>query len=156
MTAARTFIIRSANHGYKLLYMPLRCRLPIGQLRSRLRQLSINTRHILNIHYPDRHLIALLIYNDYEVEFRSQLKKFEIPVRDDYDALDPSELRDPDYKDWDEANRTGVARGLFLCCILHALDYLKGLVKQTVAKLFANKGYIDRNEFPEHFPVKKT
>ncbi|PHZ07319.1 uncharacterized protein RHIMIDRAFT_275067 [Rhizopus microsporus ATCC 52813] len=71
MAAARTFSVRSANHGYKFLYLPLRRRLPIGQLRSRLRQLSINTRRVLSIHYPDRHLVALLIYNDYEAEFCS-------------------------------------------------------------------------------------
>ncbi|RCH88818.1 hypothetical protein CU097_010597 [Rhizopus azygosporus] len=77
MAAARTFSVLSANHGYKFLYLPLRRRLPIGQLRSRLRQLNINTRRILSIHYPDRHLVALLIHNDYEDELRSQLKKFK-------------------------------------------------------------------------------
>ncbi|KAG1173448.1 hypothetical protein G6F70_008658 [Rhizopus microsporus] len=46
------------------------------------------------------------------VEFRSQLKKFEIPVQDDYVPLDSSDLRDPDYADWDEANRTSESRGL--------------------------------------------
>lgn len=156
MAAARTFSVPSANHGYKFIYLPLRRRLPIGQLRSHLRQLNISTRRILNIHYPDCHLVALLIHNDYEVELRSQLKKFKIPIQDDYDPLDPSNLRDPEYDDWDEANRTTAARGLFLCRILHALDYLKGPVKHAVANFFANKGYLDRNDFPELFPVKKT
>ncbi|ORE05921.1 hypothetical protein BCV72DRAFT_329990, partial [Rhizopus microsporus var. microsporus] len=45
--------------------------LPIGQLRSHLRQLSINTCRTLNIHYPNRHLVTLLIHNDYEVELLS-------------------------------------------------------------------------------------
>ncbi|ORE01901.1 hypothetical protein BCV72DRAFT_319794, partial [Rhizopus microsporus var. microsporus] len=130
--------------------------LPVGQLRSRLRQLNVNAHHILNINYPDRHLVALLIHNDYEVELHSQLKKFKIPIQDDYDPLDPSSLRDPDYDDWDEANRTAAARSLFLGCILHSLDYLKGSVKQAVTNFFANKEYIDHNEFPELFPVKKT
>ncbi|KAG0815849.1 hypothetical protein G6F18_013061 [Rhizopus arrhizus] len=79
MAAAGTFSVRSTNHGYKFLYLPIRRRLPIGQIRSRLRQLNINTRRILNIHYSDRDLVALLIHNDYETELRSLLKKFEIP-----------------------------------------------------------------------------
>ncbi|CEG78862.1 hypothetical protein RMATCC62417_13401 [Rhizopus microsporus] len=99
MAAARTFSIRSANHGYKFQYLPLRCRLPIGQLHSRMRQLNINTSHILNIHYPDHHLVALVIHNNYEIELRLLLKKFGIPVQDDYDLLDPSNLRDPNYDD---------------------------------------------------------
>ncbi|CEG66011.1 hypothetical protein RMATCC62417_02671 [Rhizopus microsporus] len=138
MAAARTFSVLSANHGYKFLYLPLRRRLPIGQLRSRLRQLNINTHRILSIHYPDCHLIALLIHNDYE------------------DELHSSNLRNPDYDDWDEASRTTAAGGLFLRRILHVLDYPKGPVKQSVASFFANKGYIDRGDFPELFPVKKT
>jgi hypothetical protein len=91
-----------------------------------------------------------------EAELRSQLKKFEIPVQDDYDPLDPSNLRDPDYDDRNEANRTSVARDLFLCRIFHTLDYRKCPVKQAVANFFANKGCIDRNEFPKLCLVKKT
>ena len=154
MAAAGTFSVRSTNHGYKFLYLPIRRRLPIGQIRSRLRQLNINTRRILNIHYPDRDLVALLIHNDYETELRSLLKKFEIPVQDDYDPLDPSNLRDPKYDDWDEAERTCAARGLFLCRILRALDHLRGPIKRAVASFFANKGYMDRGDFPELFSVK--
>ncbi|CEI91937.1 hypothetical protein RMCBS344292_06213 [Rhizopus microsporus] len=75
---------------------------------------------------------------------------------DDYGPLDSSNLRNPDYDDWDEASRTTAAGGLFLRRILHVLDYPKGPVKQSVASFFANKGYIDRGDFPELFPVKKT
>ncbi|KAL4215033.1 hypothetical protein AB4K20DRAFT_1791862, partial [Rhizopus microsporus] len=156
MATARTFSVPSANHGYKFLYLPLRHHLPIGQLRSRLRQLNINTRRTLNAHYPDRHPVALLIHNDYEDELRLQLKKFKILTQADYDPLDSSNLRNPNYDDWDKASRTTVARGLFLCRILHALDYLKGPVKQSVASFFANKGYIDHGDFPELFPVKDS
>ncbi|KAG0764393.1 hypothetical protein G6F16_006911 [Rhizopus arrhizus] len=156
MAAAGTFSVRSTNHGYKFLYLPIRRRLPIGQIRSRLRQLNINTRRILNIHYSDRDLIALLIHNDYETGLHSLLKKFEIPVQDGYDPLDPSNLRDPKYDDCGEADRTCAARGLFLCRILRALDHLRGPIKRAVANFFANKGYMDPGDFPELFPVKNT
>lgn len=33
----------------------------------------INSSRVLDIHYPDRHLVALLIHNDYESDLRSQL-----------------------------------------------------------------------------------
>ncbi|CEG74918.1 hypothetical protein RMATCC62417_10046 [Rhizopus microsporus] len=89
MAAARIFSVPSANHGYKFLYLPLYRRLPIGQLCSRLRQLNINTRRILNIHYPDRHFVALLIHNDYEDKLCSQLQRFKIPIRS-FRSLKPS------------------------------------------------------------------
>ncbi|KAL4209314.1 hypothetical protein AB4K20DRAFT_1969898 [Rhizopus microsporus] len=78
------------------------------------------------------------------------------PYRDDYDPLDPSNLHNPIYDDWDEMSRTTAAHSLFLCRILHALDYLKAPVKQSVASFFANKGYIDRGNLLELFSVKKT
>ncbi|ORE06602.1 hypothetical protein BCV72DRAFT_249946 [Rhizopus microsporus var. microsporus] len=156
MAAACTFSVRSANHGYKFLYLPLRRRLTIGKLRPRMRQLNINTHRVLNIYYPGRHLVALLVHNDYGVELYSQLKKFKISVQDDYDPLDSSNLRDPDYDYWDEANMTCTVRGLFTYHILHAFSYLKGPVKQTIADFFASKGYIDRNEFSELFSAKQT
>ena len=65
-------------------------------------------------------------------------------------------IRDPKYDDWDEAERTCAARGLFLCRILRALDHLSGPIKRAVANFFANKGYMDRGDFPELFPVKNT
>ncbi|ORE08416.1 hypothetical protein BCV72DRAFT_334511 [Rhizopus microsporus var. microsporus] len=91
-------------------------------------------------------------FNEFGNEFMQDVEEswsFEFPVQGDYDSLDPLNLRNPDYDDWDEANRTRAARDLFICRILYALDYLKGPVKQTVTNFFANKGYIDRNEFPE-------
>ncbi|KAG1179342.1 hypothetical protein G6F70_001110 [Rhizopus microsporus] len=41
MTAARTFSVSFANHGYKLLYLPLRRHLPIDELRSKLKKFKI-------------------------------------------------------------------------------------------------------------------
>ncbi|ORE20195.1 hypothetical protein BCV71DRAFT_281404 [Rhizopus microsporus] len=58
---AYAFIPPSSNQDFKYLYVPVLC--------SDYDACS----HALDIHYPGRHLIALLIHNDYESEFRSQL-----------------------------------------------------------------------------------
>ncbi|KAG1369222.1 hypothetical protein G6F61_012519 [Rhizopus arrhizus] len=91
--SARTFSSPSTNQGFKYLHLSIQRRLPIRQIRSLLRRLHINSSHVLDIHYPDRHLVALLIHNDCEAEVRSQLENFEIPLRDDYDPQDPNSLR---------------------------------------------------------------
>ncbi|CEG74418.1 hypothetical protein RMATCC62417_09642 [Rhizopus microsporus] len=92
---ARTFSLPSSNQSFKYLYVPAQRRIPISQLRSRLRRLHINSSRVLGIHYPNHHLVALLLHNDYESELHSQLNKFTITVRDEYDPLDPANLRDP-------------------------------------------------------------
>ncbi|KAL4206396.1 hypothetical protein AB4K20DRAFT_1998931 [Rhizopus microsporus] len=95
VAAARTFSSPSANQGFKYLYAPVQRRIPISQLRNRLRCLYINSIRALDIHYPDHHLVVLLIHNDYEPELRSQLNKFLITVRVEYDPLDSTNLLDP-------------------------------------------------------------
>lgn len=61
-----------------------------------------------DIHYSDRHLVALLIHNEDKAGFRFQLKKFEFFLRDDYDPLDPNDFQNPfyNYFDQDEKERT--------------------------------------------------
>lgn len=73
----------------------------MGQLHSFLRWLYINSSRILDTHYLDCHLVVLIIHNNYEAGLHSQLKKFDIPLRDDCDSLDPNNLWDPFYDDFD-------------------------------------------------------
>ncbi|KAG1135640.1 hypothetical protein G6F37_013919 [Rhizopus arrhizus] len=51
-TAARFLQPPSENQGFQYVYIPTKARVPVGQLRSRLRQLDINNSRILDIHYP--------------------------------------------------------------------------------------------------------
>ncbi|KAG1455501.1 hypothetical protein G6F46_000829 [Rhizopus delemar] len=50
-----------------------------------------------DIQYPDRHVVSLLIHYGYENEIREQLHKVHILVRDDFDPLDPENVRDPEF-----------------------------------------------------------
>ncbi|KAG1052662.1 hypothetical protein G6F43_005209 [Rhizopus delemar] len=83
--------------GFKFIHLPIQCRLPLNQLRSSLHRLHINTRRILNIQYPDRHVVSFLIHYGYENELREQLRKVHILVRDNFDPLDPENVRDPEF-----------------------------------------------------------
>ncbi|KAG1318852.1 hypothetical protein G6F62_012137 [Rhizopus arrhizus] len=79
--------------GVKLTHVPFRRRLSLQQLRSNLRRLHINTHQNLDIHYSDRNLISFLTHIGYKTELRLRLSKFNITVRDDFDPLDPSIIR---------------------------------------------------------------
>ncbi|KAG1175842.1 hypothetical protein G6F46_009509 [Rhizopus delemar] len=93
--AARTFSPPSTNHG------------------SLLRRLPIKSSCVLDIHYPDRHLVAFLIHNDYEAEVHSQLEKFEIPLCDDYDPLDPNNLQNSYYDNFNQDEKECAAWSVF-------------------------------------------
>jgi hypothetical protein len=118
--------------------------------------LLINSSRVLDVHYPYRHLIALLIHNDYEAEVRSQLEKFEIPLCDEYDPLDPNNLRNPDYDNFDQDEKECAAWGVFAQRVIRAIRRLKGPVQRTVARFFVNKGILATVVLNELFPAKQT
>ncbi|KAG1150723.1 hypothetical protein G6F37_007840 [Rhizopus arrhizus] len=94
-----------------------------------------NASHVLDVHYPYRHLVALLIHNDDEAEVRSQLENFEIPLRD-YDPLDPNNLRNSDYDNFDQDEKECAAWGVFAQRVICAIRRLKGPVQWAVARFF--------------------
>lgn len=147
--AARLLQPPSANQGFQYLYLPTKARVPIGQLRSRLRKLDINNNRILDIHYPDRNVVALLIHNDYEDELRSQLKRFKISLKDDFDPCDPKILRDPKYVDFTDEERTNLAFMHHCNRMERALRFIRVPVKFAVARHFFNKGWISKQTLEE-------
>ena len=115
-----------------------------------------NSNRVLDIHYPDRHLVALLLHNDYEAEVRSQLEKFEIPIHDDYDPMDPNNLRNPYYDDFNQDEKECAAWSVFTQRVILAIRHLKGPVQRAVARFFVDKGIIASVVLNELFPVKQT
>ncbi|CEG73418.1 hypothetical protein RMATCC62417_08808 [Rhizopus microsporus] len=135
--AARTFSHPSANQDFKYLYIPV----PTNQLRSRLRRLHVHSSRILDIHYPDRHLVILLIHNDYESEPRSRLNKFAITVRDEYDLLHHANLRDPVRSKWNHQDRADYAFSTFADRLIRAIRRIRTPVQRAVARFFVEKGF---------------
>ncbi|KAI7848675.1 hypothetical protein BDC45DRAFT_415132, partial [Circinella umbellata] len=62
-----------------------------------LRHLNINTSRILDISFPGRNIIGLLVHHHYlpEIIFIMQIAK--IPVLKDFDPTHPDNLKDPKY-----------------------------------------------------------
>ncbi|KAG1497132.1 hypothetical protein G6F47_011433 [Rhizopus delemar] len=81
---------------------------PIGQLRSRQRKLNIDNNRILDIHYPDRNGMVLLVYNGYSDERRPQLKRSKFILKDNSDSCDPKTLCDSKYANATDEERTGL------------------------------------------------
>ncbi|KAI7848508.1 hypothetical protein BDC45DRAFT_596258 [Circinella umbellata] len=69
--AIRFFQPPSANQGFQYLYFNTKTRMPIGQVRRHLRSININNGRILDIYYPEKNILALLIHNDFTDELKS-------------------------------------------------------------------------------------
>jgi hypothetical protein len=140
---ARQFSSPSEPAAFKFIHVPVRRRLPMQQMRANLRKLHINTRRILDIQYPDRNVASFLIHIDYETELRSQLSKLKISVRDDFDPLDPSTIRDPDLINETIDRKIQHARHFFFSRLCSSLQRFKTPLYNTVANFFVQSGLID-------------
>ncbi|KAI8330247.1 hypothetical protein EDC96DRAFT_579931 [Choanephora cucurbitarum] len=83
----------SENQGFKYLYIPTKARISVGQLR----RLNINSSRILDIHYPARNIVAILVHSDYALDLKSHLKQVKITTKDDFDPCNGQNLLDPRY-----------------------------------------------------------
>ncbi|EIE91859.1 hypothetical protein RO3G_16570 [Rhizopus delemar RA 99-880] len=123
-------------------------------IRTRLRKLDIKNNRILDIHYPDRHVVALLVHNDYVNELRAQLERFKITIKDNFDPCDPEILRDPKYADLSTAEPANYALMHHSDRMVRALKYIRVPVKYTVARYFYSKGWISKTTLEETLPNK--
>ncbi|KAG1137689.1 hypothetical protein G6F37_011048 [Rhizopus arrhizus] len=152
--AARLLQPSSTNQGFKYIYFPTKARVPIGQIRSRLCKLDINNNRIIDIHYPDRNIVALLIHNDYEDELRKQLQCFKVTIKEDFNPCDPQVLRDPKYADHTPAERENLAFMHHCNRVERALQCIRAPVKFAVARYFYSKGWISKQLLQETLPAR--
>ncbi|KAG1458164.1 hypothetical protein G6F46_006842 [Rhizopus delemar] len=81
-------------------------------------------------------LIHITHQHPYEAEIRSQLCKFNIIVRDDFDPLDPSIIRDPTFINQPINCKIHRARKAFLHRICIALQRLKTPIYNIISNFF--------------------
>ncbi len=136
--------------GVKLTHVPFRRRLSLQQLRSNLRRLHINPHQNLDIHYSDRNLISFLIHIGYKTELRLRLSKFNITVRDDFDPLDPSIIRNSTLVIETIDCKIQPARKSFLHRIYTALQRFRAPNYNAVVNFFVQSGLIDLEDLASY------
>ncbi|RCH88658.1 hypothetical protein CU097_007440 [Rhizopus azygosporus] len=153
-TAARFLQPPFENQGYQYIYTPTKARVPVGQLRNRLRQLDINNSRILNIHYLTHNVVALLVHSDYAFELKSHLQKFKVRTKGDFNPCDGSILMDHKYEHCSKEEPDDFAFMYHSDCVKKALTYIRAPVKTAVARYFDNQGWISKSVLDESLPTK--
>ncbi|ORE05300.1 hypothetical protein BCV72DRAFT_331361, partial [Rhizopus microsporus var. microsporus] len=153
--AARLLQPPFENQGFQYVYLPIKARVPIDQIRTRLRKPYIANNRILDIHYPDRNVVALLVHNDYVNELRKQLERFKVTLKDDFGPCDPKVLRDPKYINLSPEERANFAFMHHSGRMARALIYIRASVKYAVARFFYSKGWISKTHLQETLPSSR-
>ncbi|KAG1040339.1 hypothetical protein G6F43_012302 [Rhizopus delemar] len=142
---ARQFSSPTAPSSFTFIHVPIHDCLSIHQLRANIRELHINTRRILDIQYSDRNVARFLIHTGFEPEFHFQLYKHKITIRDDFDPLNPSIIRDPTLLNESIERKTKHARHVFLQRLGSAFRRLRAPLYNAVTNYFLQSGLIDLN-----------
>ena len=93
----RRFQPVASSHDYQYLYLPSRYREPVSSLRAKLHKLKINNARVLDVHYPDSQVVALLVHTDYIADVTAAFAVAKIEPLANFDPLDPALLRDPKF-----------------------------------------------------------
>jgi hypothetical protein len=141
----RTFAAPSAAQGFQYIYVPTNKRCPIKEMRYRLQRLGLGRGRIVDVHYPDHNVVAILVHNDYATEAREILSN-KVPLLNDFDPLDQSILRDIKYKDMDTAARQNQLNAIHHGRCISTISYLKFPIKVAVAREFLKRNWITAEE----------
>ncbi|CEI87630.1 hypothetical protein RMCBS344292_02040 [Rhizopus microsporus] len=121
-TAASFFQPPSTNQEFQYLYVSTKAHVPVGKLRSYLRNMGVNNARVLDIHYPDCNITALLIHNDYN----------------------GSTLKYPQHKDLTEQEQTSKACKIQQQRLQHAVLHIREPVKCAVAYCFYQQKWLPK------------
>jgi TolA-binding protein len=124
-----------------ILYMPSRHRVNRSETRQKLRSVGIQTHRILDIHYPARNTIGLMVHEDYETAIRNSLSKHDIPLLD-FDPLDPNNLENPKYEDMEVTARYEQAVYNQKTRLLRALSHVREHVYTPLARTLIAQGWL--------------
>ncbi|KAG2226709.1 hypothetical protein INT45_001056 [Circinella minor] len=80
------------------VHIPCQQRTTTQETRKLLRHLNINTSRILDISFPGRNIIGLLVHHHYLPEIISIMQIAKIPILKDSDPTHADNLKDSKYK----------------------------------------------------------
>ncbi|KAI9365567.1 hypothetical protein BD770DRAFT_455871 [Pilaira anomala] len=140
--AARLFTPISESQGFKYVYLPCRAREKYSEIRKKLKTLKVDSARILDVHYPAKNVIALLVHNDYSDTILKRFTDVGVKPVEDFDPTDASVIRDPSLAGLDLTAKLIKARDLQRSRCLRALEHIRRPVCFAVAGDFLSRGWI--------------
>ncbi|KAG1488510.1 hypothetical protein G6F53_013566 [Rhizopus delemar] len=121
----RRFVPVTSRPDYEYVYLPSRYREPISSLRAKLQKLKINNARVLDVHYPDRQVVALLVHSDYVTDLLAAFAKAKVQPIKDFNPLNPDLLRDPKFASLPESDRAAKCTEVHQARLVRALKHIR-------------------------------
>ncbi|KAG1034995.1 hypothetical protein G6F43_013315 [Rhizopus delemar] len=149
----RRFVPVTSRPDYEYVYLPSRYREPISSLRAKLQKLKINNARVLDVHYPDRQVVALLVHTEYTADLLAAFAKAKVQPIEGFNPLSPDLLRDPKYASLPESDRAAKCTEVHQARLVRALQHIRESVRPAVARSFFVKDWITLDQYKEVMPT---
>ncbi|GAB5589158.1 hypothetical protein Unana1_04058 [Umbelopsis nana] len=147
--AARVFQTPSGPQGFEFLYLPRTRRMDRSDVRRRLRRLAIDTSRVMDIIFPSRTVVGLLVYSQYKPTVTSLLQEVKVELVPDFDPVDPKHIADPKHETLSNSERSRLAIQLHRDRLLRGLNFMRPHVAPAVAHAYVLAGWIDEGDVPQ-------
>ena len=99
VSAARAFAPPNpaADTGFEYVYLARKRKFTRGEIRANLRRLGVDTSRLIDISFPARSCVGLLVHTQYLAELLSQLAAAKVSPVIHFDPVDPTHLADPKF-----------------------------------------------------------
>ncbi|PHZ15673.1 uncharacterized protein RHIMIDRAFT_248803 [Rhizopus microsporus ATCC 52813] len=147
---ARSFTPVSETAGYQYIYLPRRYREPISSIRTKLRSLRIDNARILDVFYPTRRVVGLLLHNDYVPTVLDILTKAGIIPLSDFNPRDEARLCDPKHAQLPPAERTAMITTIHTTHLLRTLKRIRSDVRPAVLRAFIECNWLTATQYDDY------
>ncbi|KAK4509115.1 translational activator for mitochondrial COX1 [Mucor velutinosus] len=128
----------SAGSTSKPSTQPLpRLPLPPNQI-----EISIDNLRFLDLNFPARNTIGVLLHEAYLDEFKAKLLEIDTQPIQNFDPLDHHHVADPKYHDLSEERRLQLAHALHQDRCIRTLYFIRPHLVPGVAKYFVRQGWV--------------
>ncbi|KAI8070665.1 uncharacterized protein B0P05DRAFT_439696, partial [Gilbertella persicaria] len=130
------------QQGFSYVYYPSKSRLSRKTQRQHLKTLGVTNGRVLDIHYPSRNVVALLVHNDYRQQLIDTLKQTKVDPLNNFSPLDPSILTNVEYNTMSVEEKTKIAADKHNQRLVRALPFIRDHISKAVAAFFRKENLI--------------
>ena len=143
--ASRAFSLAdpAAAKGFDYVYLPRKRKFTRTEIRVHLRRLGIDPSRILDISFPARSCVGLLVHAQCVPDLVSALNPAKVSLLQDFEPLDPVHLGNSIYKDDSVTVRTQKMASIHFDRCVDTLKHIRPHLVLPVGSMFVAKGWID-------------
>ncbi|CEP12861.1 hypothetical protein [Parasitella parasitica] len=131
--------------GYHSVYINRSRRFTRTEVRHNLHLIGAEASRIIDVTFPARNVIGILIHVQYKDTLLELLAKSKVAFLDQFDPVDPQHVADPKYRELSFSKREDIAFELHIKRCTQSLRYLacrRPHLFASVAAFFQTEGYV--------------